>query len=125
MNLIKALHVFTLGVRFGDRQSRLGLVIDKMTDERLAEILNEGFMEHQNEIETFSKSIQRIAQYHDWYTQHWTAKQSYRFGLLDGFNQCEKTKPDKKGLKLLTEDVIDRLTQNQFKSCKTYAEGQE
>lgn len=118
MNIDIALKIFALGVKFGERQSQLGMVIKDQTDERLDDILRQGFSENINELEQYAKALDRKVHLLSWYTANWTAKQSYRFGCLAGFEEWPKTMMDKKGTKILTEEAIDKLVQLQFRQCK-------
>ncbi len=122
MNIEIALKIFSLGVKFGAHQSSLGLEPAKMSDERLAEILHQGFKDNIDEIEKYSQDLIAQKVQAQWYAQNWTCKQAFRFGLLSGFDEYPKIMSGKKGEKILTEDVIDKLTQLQFRSCKPFGE---
>lgn len=89
-----------------------------MSDDGLAEILFQGFTQYDAEIEKHAQGLMKQQAQGLWYAQNWTAKQSYRFGLLAGFETGVKSTVNKKGIHILTEETIDKLTQLQFRDCK-------
>lgn len=114
MNESVALKIFTLGVRHGHKHAKFGLDLTKASDEYLGQFLFEAFKENKTEIELYQKNL-AIEQAHGlFYAQYWTAKQSYRFGCIAGFETYPTIKPDKNGKIILTEEAIDILTQKQF-----------
>ncbi len=117
-----ALKIFTLGVRHGVHQKTLGMDIARMSDERLAEILHDGFVTYLKEIEQHSQNLANRKAADLFYAQYWTVKQSFTFGLLTGFAEWPKIPADKKGKKILTNEMIDDLAQKQFRQIKTYGE---
>ena len=122
MDAALALKIFTLGVKFGLHQSKLGFDPEQMGDDDVHTILQLGVDQAREEIEKCERALVTEQAHGNWYAQNWTAKQSFRFGLLTGFDECMKTSADKNGTKILTDDVIDKLTQVQFRGAKIYSE---
>lgn len=116
MNMDNALKIFALGVKYGHKHANLGLNIDKSSDDYLSQFLFEGFKENRTEIEAHAKMLEIKKGAALFYAQYWTTKQAFRFGLITGFELWPQVKEDKRGRKELTEDVIDQLTQKQFKN---------
>ena len=113
MNVDVALKIFALGMRFGHEQTKLGLEIGEQSDERLASILNAGFVKYQSEIELHAKVLNAEKERRSWYNENWTARNSYRFGLIDG-HACKD--------KILTEEKMKELTNKLFDQCRGFSE---
>lgn len=122
MNLDLALKIFTLGVKAGLHQSKLGFDPNRMDDLDAAETLYQEFKKAYAELDKYKDGLIVKRDLINWYDQYWTAKQSYEWGVMAGFKECEATKPDKKNKKLLTAEAIDKLVQVQFRQCKPFGE---
>ncbi len=122
MNIDAALDIFALGVKFGAEQSKLGLDIPSMTDDRLGEILFQGFETNIDAIEKHAKDLNIKSNQRSWYAENWTCQQSFHFGLMSMFEHYPTIKPDKGGKIILTNEDIDKLTQMQFRSTKQFNE---
>lgn len=115
MNVDIALKIFTLGVRHGHKQTVLGMTIGKSSDEFLSLDLLEAFRKDEDEIRRYAEQLRINSSKRSFYAEHFTAKAAFRFGCLEGFEVAKQIAPDKNGIKILTDDVIDHLTKNHFK----------
>jgi hypothetical protein len=120
-----ALKIFYVGTRFGLDQAKLGFAPEKMLEDDVLEIMRLGLAHYTPEIEKYLEGLVIAEDRVDWWACHMTAKDIYRIGLLEGFAQFEQTKPCSKGIRILDEWTIDKLTQKVFAQSKSYDEVNE
>lgn len=122
MNLTVALRIFYLGVRLGLDLSPLGFKPESMMPDDVFETMRIGFEPHREKVEELAKQLLEAQDRLDWWVCHSTAKNIYRYGLIEGFDQFSKSPPDKDGTRILDEYTIDKLTQKVFAQSKSYDE---
>lgn len=122
MNLTVALRIFYLGVRLGLDLAPLGFEPRDMLPDDIEEAMRIGFEPHKEKVQKLAKELIEKEERYNWWICNGTAQNIYRYGLIDGFAQFLKTPADKDGARILTEDVIDSLTQKVFAHKKTYDE---
>ncbi len=107
-------------MKSGLHQSRLGFDPNKMDDADNLTILQKEWAKFENEIDQYKTQLITEELKGQWHIQHWTARESFRFGLMTMFKAYPELET-KKGAKILTEETIDKLTQEQFRGCKNFA----